>query len=536
MPKPTDMRVFRWGWTAFMVLTTSVPYLVFWFYTPAGYRYSWILPPYPEDSFAYMAWSRQAAEGSLLFKLKYTALPHSAFLFHPFFLVCGWISRLFGCDIGIVHWALKAVGVVLFFVAFYRYTDCLGLSRLQSIAASVLVGISSGFGGLWAYLGLVDRWQIVPADLWMPEMSTYWSLLWNPLFPYSLTLIVLIMFYLDRGTRDARTRDFWRGGFAMGILALIQPYAVPLLFAYAVIITIARRRTHAMGFLLRLFSASFPFVLYVVLVSILQPLVSRHSGSGEMRSPDLVDYALGFGLPLLICAAGLTVKPGYWLKRYWQLVLWFLLSLVFAYLPFWFQRKLIFGAQIPLCILAGISVDLLLTRFSSLRSRNWALAGGAIIFIPLLIATPVYLFRTETREVRLNADGAYFISNDRLAGLSFLKDRSSPNEVVFATLGTSRLIPAFSGNTVLWGHWAMSVDLEEREQWNARLFDKDSNWQDNQRSSDFWGTGIQYIFADGNLRKSIEHNPYMWQVILSDADRVFANNSVVIYRHRTGKP
>jgi hypothetical protein len=483
-----------------------------------------------------MAWSRQAAHGSLLFQLKYTALPHSPFLFHPFFLICGWISRLSGCDIGIVHWAVKAVGVVLFFVVFYRYTDCLGLSRFQSIVASVFVGISSGFGGFLAYLGLANRWQIVPADLWMPEVSTYWSLLWNPLFPYSLTLIVLIMYYLDRGTREARKSDFWRGGFAIGVLALIQPYTLPMLLAYALIITTARRARHALEFLFRLFSASFPFVLYVVLVSIVQPLVSRHSARGEMRSPNLVDYLLGFGFPLLICAAGLPVKPGHWVKRYWHLVLWFLLSLVFAYLPFWFQRKLIFGAQIPLCILAAISLDLILTRFSWLRSRYWVLVSGAIILIPLLIATPVYLFRTESREVRFNADGAYFISNDVLEGLNFLKDRSRPNEVVFATYETSRLIPGFSGNTVLWGHWAMSVDLEERKQWNAHLFDKDSDWQDSQRSNDFWGTGIQYIFADGNLLRSIEHNPYMWRVILSEADEVFANNSVAIYRHRARNP
>jgi hypothetical protein len=212
------MRAFRWGWTTFVVLATSAPYLVFWFQTPADHHYLWILPPYPQDSFAYMAWSQQAAHGSLLFQLKYTALPHSPFLFQPFFLICGWISRLFACDVGIIHWVLKAVGVVLCFAVFYVYTDWLELSRFQSIVASVLVGISSGFGGLFAFLGLADRRQIVPADLWMPEMSTYWSFLWNALFPYSLTLIVLIIYWLDRGTRDARKKDFWLSGVAAGVL------------------------------------------------------------------------------------------------------------------------------------------------------------------------------------------------------------------------------------------------------------------------------------------------------------------------------
>jgi len=532
--KPIDLRTFRWGWTAFMVVTTSLPYLVFWFWTPRDRHYSWILPPYPEDSFAYMSWSKQAEHGRLLFQIKYTGLPNSPFLFHPFFLVSGWISRLFGWDIGIVHWQLKAVGVTLFFVVFYRYLDLVELSRFRSVVASALVGISSGFGGLFVLLGLVDRWRIVPADLGMPEMSTYWSFLWNPLFPYSLTLIVLIIYWLDRGTRDAREIDLWRAGLATGVLALIHPYALPMLFAYAVIVALARRGPNALESLVRFFLASFPFVLYVGFVSVLQPLVSLHSTRGEMKSPSLLDYLLGLGLPLLICAAGLTVKPGQWLKRYWQLVLWFLLCLGFAFLPFWFQRKLIFGAQIPLCILAAICLDLLLTRVSWLRSRNWAWVSAVIILAPLLITTPVYQLFSASREVRRNANGTYYISNEVLEGLKFLEDHSRPNQIVFATYATSRLIPGFSGNTVIWGHWAMSVDLEERRKWNARLFDDNDNWQDPRRSDGFWKTGIEYVFADGDLRNSIEQNPNMWRVILSDADEVFANDSVVIYRHRTG--
>ena len=53
----TGLCAFRWGWTALMVLATSLPYLVNFASTPAGYRYTWILPPYPEDSLSYMAWS-----------------------------------------------------------------------------------------------------------------------------------------------------------------------------------------------------------------------------------------------------------------------------------------------------------------------------------------------------------------------------------------------------------------------------------------------------------------------------------------------
>ena len=119
---------------------------------------------------AYQAWSQQAAHGSLLFQIKYTALPHAAFLFHPFFLVAGWISALFGCDVGIVLWALKAVGVALFFVTFFKYADYLGLNGFQSTAASILVGISSGLGGLLVFLDLEGR---LPA-FYLPRTCGWW--------------------------------------------------------------------------------------------------------------------------------------------------------------------------------------------------------------------------------------------------------------------------------------------------------------------------------------------------------------------------
>jgi len=173
------------------------------------------------------------------------------------------------------------------------------------------------------------------------------------------------------------------------------------------------------------------------------------------------------------------------MKRYWPIVLWFLLSVAFAYLPFWFQRKLVFGAHVPLCIVAGISFDLILARCPAPRMRKWILAVAVAIFLPLLVSTPIYLLASERREVRSNEYNTYYISQETMDGLKFLKERSKPNEIVFATVETSRMIPAFSGNTVIWGHWAMSVDRAERNRWAANLFYQHPNWDDEQRSRDF---------------------------------------------------
>jgi hypothetical protein len=94
------------------------------------------------------------------------------------------------------------------------------------------------------------------------------------------------------------------------------------------------------------------------------------------------------------------------------------------------------------------------------------------------------------------------------------------------------MIPAYAGNTVIWGHWAMSVDADEREAWSRDLFERPQNWDDPARARDFWSSGVEYIFADGILKQGIERTGYKWRVILNGADEIFRNSSVVIYKRR----
>ena len=537
------LRHLRRLWTTWMVVATSLPYLWNFFTRPADSRYAWILPPFRDDSYGYMAWTQQAAHGAWLFKLKFTALPQQAFLFQPFFHACGWATRLFGCNPGVVHFIAKEIGVAVFFLLFYHYSDYLRLTAFQSVAASMLVGISSGVGGPMAMLLGRHEPPNISTDLWMPEISTFWSLLWNPLFPWSLALMLLTIYLLDRGTRDARPRDLWLAGLAAGVLALIHPYSQPLLLAFAVLVIVVRMpqvrpsfgptwTVGRLGYLLRYLLPLAPFAGYILAVSVLQPVAVQHSAHGGMDSPPPLFYLTGFGLPLLIWVAGLAVDRGRWMKPYWQLVAWFGLSLALAYAPLWFQRKLVFGAHVPLCILAAISFDLLLAKCATAKAAKLTLAAATVVMVPLLALTLVYLIVMLNQEVRANVDGVYYISRDMDAALSYMKQHSNPDDVVLATVGTSMMIPGYAGNTVVWGHWAMSVDADEREAWSQDLFERPQNWDDPARAQDFWGSGVRYIFADGILKSGIEDTGYKWRVILKDADEVFRNGKVIVYKRR----
>ncbi|MBI2871244.1 MAG: hypothetical protein HYY14_05985 [Candidatus Omnitrophica bacterium] len=519
-------------WIAFMVLAASLPYVVNYAATPEGFHYTWIMPPYHQDSLAYMAWSEQATRGSILFKLKYTALPHAPFLFHPLFLVSGWLKALLSWDPGIIHWIMKGLGIVLFWLVYFRYTDYLKLNPFQQVAATVLVGTSSGFG--WLYYGFLGYGVggnplHLPPDLWMPETNTFWSLLWNPLFAYSLTVLLLSAYLLDRGTEEADGRSMWLGGLAAGFLTLIHPYHVPLIFTLAAGLAFFRLRGRASAMLARYYGVALPFVAVVFLISKLHPLASQHSISGEMASPPLWSEALGFGLPLVLFLAGVAAGRGDFVKKYLLPVTWIVLALIFSQLPFWFQRKFIFGAHVPLGILAGVAFGIFVAKVAG-PWRKPAIAAALLLAAPLTLSTQVFHLALQREIVGSNYEGAYYISDDLRAAMKYLRADSGADDLVFAAESTSTLVPAYSGNTVLWGHWAMSVDWQERRAWKERAF---GTGPTEEAARELAKTGVRYVLVDDAFRGSFgDPRPGFF----SQYGKVFEKGEVAIYRQEKSRP
>ena len=519
---------FRWGWPAFILCLTVFPYLWAYATTPAGFHYSWILPPYPEDSFAYMAWSRQAQEGRWLFSLKYTALPHAPFVFQPFFLVCGKLAAWTGCEIGIVHLAMKSAGVVLFFWTFFKVLEHLRFDRLQAAAACVFVGLSSGWGALIRDLfGAAVPRDFFPIDLWLVDSNTFWSLLWNPLFPYALALSLWAFLLADRASLGAKSRDFWLAGLAIGVLGLIHPYETAVLWPLLILIIVVRMGRRAGPGLLRFAAASAPILACAAAIALFHPLLREHSARSQegMHNPPLAACLIGFGLPLAFAALGVLRYRRAVALRYWPLLAWLALGFGLSRLPVWFQRKLLFGLHMPLCMLAGAAFGLIFGKLLSGPFKKFAAAIILLAAIPLAFYTPMRLFADAVGQ---RSQRPYRISREIMEGMAFLEKDSRPEDVVCASLTASLLIPAYAGNTVLWGHWAQSVDFAARQQWAHRVFDENSPLNDEERGREFWGLGIKYVFLDDRLREKFGVHSPAW--LSSKAEKVFENPSVIIYR------
>lgn len=525
-------RRFRLAWAGFILLLTLLPYAVNACHTPPGQVYTWIIPPYPADAYAYRAWAMQAYNGRWLFSLKFTARPNPAVLFLPFFLAAGKLARLSGADIGLVFLLMKSVGVCVFFAAFYAFLRQWRLSPTQSVAASVFVGVAAGLGGLtpWVFPGgLPLGW--VPVDAWLVDSNTFWSLLWNPLYPYSLALILTAVACADRGARDGDAVAAWFSGLCLGALALLHPYPLAVLYPLLTALCVVRRPKGWRPILARIIGASLPATGYVVAAAILDPSLRAHNTLGTGGAVSMFAYASGFGLLPWLAVAGAAAGGREFLRRHWPLMLWIALSAALCSSPLWFHNKYVFGAHLPLCLLAGAAVDPLLVRFGWRPSR--AAAAAALAFAAMPLTQFVHL-REAVAVVTENADGEYRLSAGMKKALEFLREHSRPQDVVFAEPKTSGKVCAFAGNTVFWGHWAQSVDFDARQDWIMGVLSGASPLTPEQRRRRFWdpAAGVDYLFLDGIWRELFKTAPAA--ALLAGAEKIYGSDEVDIYRRVGG--
>jgi hypothetical protein len=526
---PGASRRFRRSWTAFVLLLTVAPYFLNRLTTPKAETYAWIVPPYPADSYAYRAWAQQAFDGSLLFTLKHTAIPQKPFLFLPFFLAAGLLARVSRLDIGLVFLLLKSVGVLVFFHAFFDFARRLKMSSFQSSAAAVFAGVGAGFGAfapLVFHPALPIAWA--PLDAWLVDANTFWSLLWNPLFPFSLALILLSLRLADKSLEEADAGAAWRGGLGLGALALIHPYPLVVLYPLITVLCVVGRPRGWLPYWLRLIGASAPAALYVAAVSYFQPLIRTHNAHGSQDEFVLFAYLSGFGLPLILAATGLALEGAAFAKKYWLLLAWLGLSLALCQSPFWFRTKYVFGTHLAVCLLAGAAAETLFRRLPWGRRVNVALAA---VFVAASCATTVLYLTDSVTEVSQNADGEYRLSAGFLAGVDYLRAHAARSDVVFSDPWTSAKICAYAGNTVVWGHWAQGVDSGERQKWVEAVFSPASGLTLDQRRRLFWNSGVEYVFVRGLWREGIASG--VGAELLRGADKVFENDAVAIYRRKS---
>lgn len=455
-----DRREWRWvAWVTMALLAaSSLPYLVAWAVTPNGAYFTGLIFN-PQDGNSYIAKMRQGFLGSWTFRLPYTPEPHGGALVYLFYLLLGHLARWTGLPLIAIYHAARLLGSAAMLVALYglasRLTEPVGERR----AMFLLAALGSGLGWLMGPAG------VVTADLWVPEAFPIYALLANAHFPLAMGLM-MGMACTALGILSGERRGWpWGLGTVVGAVGLgvLQPFGLVPVFGGLGAALVARAvRTRAIpwraaAWTLGAGAVASLYPLYMGWALRSDPVLAAWSARNVTPSPPLWDWALSYGLVLVLAAlavarAARSAVPGDWLLLGWVAV-----TLVGMYAPLPLQRRMSLGLGAPLGLLAGMGWwRVIRPRISSPRRR--LLQGLAVALVAL---TPVFLVLMAVLT-SLAGQPWFYLGAGEWAALEWLRDEGAPDAVVLCAPQTGTFVPAWAGQPVVYGHPFETVDAERR--------------------------------------------------------------------------
>lgn len=461
-------------WSILILAITCIPYLYGYLSAPSGLSFIGLSACNSADFNTYLAWARQAKEGEFLFKNQYTSEEQKRIFFNPLFLSLGVISRLTSLSlISVFHIFRIISGFFLLFISYLFISFIISDKYIRRVAFFLIL-VSSGFGAYLYVLRLVNpQGSLLPIDLWVPEAITFWTIYLSPLFSFSTALILTIFLLMLKFFKDGKIKFVLYAGLISLALGSIHPYDLfivypPLLF-YSLYLSF-KDKGFLKGLLLPfliLFFLSLPIVLYNYWCLQENPIFQDWLKAPRL-SPSLLSYILGYGLVFIFALLGgakilILKKDTQYLPLFWVLS-----SACLIYLPLSFQRKLIEGVHIPLCILAAEGLFWGAKKLKRLFDYQRLIR----IIIILTIFSNLAVIATDLKVFRMHSF-PYYLSKCEIRAMSYLEDNTSSSSIVLCSYHLGNFLPARSGNRVFLGHYDQTLNSKEKERILRKFFNQE---------------------------------------------------------------
>ena len=426
-----------------------------------------------EDFGNYLSWLRQTSHGSFYLHNLFTTEVQPALEFNVFFSLLGLFARVTRLPLALLYDLARFVfGAGLLIISWRFIKFCITQSSLARLTAFALLASSSGLGWLdyskWHDRNLPGS----PVDGWQPEAYTFASLETSTLFCVSTLLIISTIYCLVKAEEEHKNvYAVWAGLWAL-VLGNIHSYdvihiAVVWLLYLGVRWASGNSRTtiHTLKRAAIALFVALPATLYQLYVFLADPVFHKRADVRTL-SPHFWHYVLGYGLVFgLACIAGMIICIGI-SKRgssssglpvrsqniEFLLIAWAIGGFAAAYLPAAFQRKMLMGEHIPLCLLAGLGVWWLVRR-------SMPVARLTVSVCVILAACPssVLFLNRDLQHLSANRSESEtlnpFIPDSQLDTMEWIEGHSATSESVLGFPQECTLVPAYTGHHVWAGHW-----------------------------------------------------------------------------------
>lgn len=448
---------------AIVALTSLLPYLLAYLWTPAGHHFAGFFF-IADDATTYLAKMRQGADGSWLWNDPYTSEPHGGVFLFSFYLLFGHLAGLLHLPlIAAYHLARISGGIALVIAADQLCRRVLPEHRRLAL---VLVILGSGAGFLVQALGnpsLLGS-RVEALDLHLPEISGWYSILAIPHFAWATALIIAALLGLLRIAEAPAWRLIGLTAAALIALTAIHPQMIPVIgliwIAYQGVLIAWGERPSVRSLVAQAapFLATVPLLAYNAWILFHDPTIAEWARQWRHQAPGPISLAVSLGLPLLAAILGMVIA---WLRRDRGLALllvWPPLVIALLYLPNVanIQRRLLDALFVPIGILAAVGIRTLTSGLRRARARR----------IEAVLVTACCLSSALVLAIALRfASGAFgeaYIGDDSWRAMQWLSAHHLPGDRALSSPGAGQLLPAWSGVAVYVGHYSETLDYFQK--------------------------------------------------------------------------
>lgn len=462
-------------WLALATVTT-LPYVVAALRTPEGDVFTGVLTAY-DDTFTYLAWMRQSADGHLLACDLFTSEPQACEFFLPLWVALGFVSRIAHAPIALSFHAARLLATLLLLIVARIVAASVMKSRTRLRYTLWMYAMSGGLG--WLVFSLKNRNELIGGvasgsiDLTMPEAIAFRAGYAQVHFAVGTSLLCWAILLYFRGLVEKRAGRAAVAGLLISLLAVVHPYMVfvGFLIAIAALLTwpllapemIGRTQKLQMARVAVVFGVTMiPGVAYLVYLDRSNWVAHEWLRVTNTSSPAPWEYALGFGALLVLGVLGFRLVLRTRVSYGRLLLVWFLAQAALLYLPVNFQRRLVEGLQLPISIVASVAVLYISNRISR-NSRKYRRAFLTLVLVVVSLTNIGFIVGQTISAASIDiADRRRYVSADLIDSFQWLRANAQRDAVVFSSYLTGNLTPSMTGLRVFLGHYGQTVRSDEK--------------------------------------------------------------------------
>ncbi|MCL5959110.1 MAG: hypothetical protein M1358_07275, partial [Chloroflexi bacterium] len=484
------------------LLLSTLPFLIAYWSTPPGLQFSGFLLNV-EDANSHLAKMMLGKRGEWLLYLNYSPEPHDGAFVNTIWILLGQVAGALGLQLVLMwHLARVAFGLV-YLITVKIVIDFFVETRAQRLIALFLAVFGSGLGWLLLLFGQQTVLGERPIDFWLAEAYSVPLLVGYPHMLLGTAMLFLTFILALKALETNTLVPGIAAGFCAVAFVLIHPFGIAVvditLAAYVLALMLKRQMTgvRCLTLLAPVFVLPLPVFLYDAAVFLFNPEFRAWSEQNLCLSPSPLVYLLGYGLlvPLAVLGARVAVRGSN--NKSIFLVAWTVAVAGLLYVPFNSQRRLVEGLVVPLAILSARGIVDQIWPYLRQQDKGKLIGFSTAIMLALALPSTLIFAGGLTFQALRHASPTYQ-DVSALEAIHWLGTDTAPNKVVLSAKPTGNLIPAISGNTVVLGHWAETIGLQEKERLVKSFFSERTN--DSERRAILSRFGVSYVLYGPNER------------------------------------